>query len=210
MITKKEGLFDAIIDSGDFGPGSAVMHEIEVSARLRPNECEQFAAIVLNNVFRDGTYRPELLEFAMRCAAVQCYSNIDLPEDESRLEDVERLVYDTSVYETILYGVNTTLYNALCQAVSEHINYIRDLSIAAAGKDSLRESMNKLVEMATEYLEKYGKIIERKLKNMKIDKDMLAGAKGLISKISAVTETDLVKEVVSMARGDEKESKKTK
>ena len=198
MATKKaqeKSLFDAILDKG-----TANGVNINIKKRILPKDSLRFGLFVLNNVFEGGVYAPELKPFILDCATVQFYTDIELPLGEERYDDVSRFIYDTDVVKKVRDFIDAQYYDDLVKSVDEHIDHINRTAYAASRYGEVYDAVLGLVDKLSDYLDKYGGIIERKLKNMRLDKNSLEKIRGLLGAVSNVTEADIVKEVVAQAR----------
>lgn len=97
---------------------------ITVKCRLGLTDMMRFVDTVSNNSFLDdGTYYPEVEGFARRCAILEVYGNLRLPQN---IEQRYKFVYSNVVSEAIdmiLSNVDQNQYAEILDAIQDKIDY---------------------------------------------------------------------------------------
>lgn len=89
---------------------------------LSPTEQYLFVKSVVENVVENGVYYPAFLDYAIRHATMVHYTDIAMP-DEDYEENINKLAYDTDLYDYVLENIHSKQYEALIAAVQEQIKY---------------------------------------------------------------------------------------
>jgi len=132
-ITANE-LRDAIM--GDYHPTTEFSWRgltIEVKHHLSLAETVGFAGGVADTCFvaDTGEYIPEVKDFAIRCAILEYYADIELPED---LEEKCNLVYGSDLIACILQYVDNAQWDALCMAIDDKIDNMASANVGALNR----------------------------------------------------------------------------
>lgn len=91
-----------------------------------------FVKFVVDNCFDDDTneYRPEIKDFATRCAIYEYYTDVDLPGDTS---EAYAFVYNTgNIIDDIVSRVNQGQFNAIIDAIDNRIEAIVSANTSVA------------------------------------------------------------------------------
>lgn len=100
-------------------------HGIKIAVRpvLKFAETAEFVQDVMGAVLReDGTFRPELIDFAFRMCTVFRYTNASLPEN---LEDQYLALYATDLYDTIKENICSDQLESIRQSINVLVSTIR-------------------------------------------------------------------------------------
>ena len=169
--------------------------EITVKPRLTMKEISRFTAIIVSLSFGDdGTYIPEVYEYAVSVATVMMYTDLQLPKD---VEAQYKLLTFTDLYSQITDMVDVDQYSSAVQSALERIH-----NLTQANTDAIRKQAADVISAVDVLVKKIedtfggidpewmngiaqalssGKIDEEKLakgvvKNRKIDTDKIAEA----------------------------------
>lgn len=116
---------------------------IEVTHTLSIKDAFSLVQDVVDMSFlEDGTYAPEVTDFAMRAGVIDYYTNIDLPE---KMEDRYRLVYSLPINEVVIEHINRTQFEVICDAAERRIEMLCDTDVLA-----MRERINTLLDALDE------------------------------------------------------------
>ena len=125
--------------------------EIEVQHRLPIKNTISFVNDVVNMCtdVEAGTYRPELLEFATRCAILMAYAGFEIPKD---FDKAYRVVFETDIIEVIMHHIDTRQLEMLKDAVREEICHVARMMTATATSEMIKlvAKMEEMVEHSTE------------------------------------------------------------
>lgn len=112
-----------------------VRHMVNFEYMLR------FVNGVVNTCFETGSYMPELKDFAIRCASIAYYTNINMPED---VDKQYKLVYGTDLVAKVLEAVDHGQFNNILLAIDKKLEYRANTNI---------EKLIEQVKTVTESLE---------------------------------------------------------
>lgn len=125
---------------------------IEVSVRwsLTLAEVVKFVEEVVNNLYQDSEFIPEVKRFLINRSMVLYYTNITLP---ANLETCYELLYSCDICEAVRDAISPAQFNDILSAIDERVNYQRQLNVSAveqkaasllASVEQLGESMSQL------------------------------------------------------------------
>lgn len=89
----------------------------------------------------DGTYLPEVCDFVFRCAVIDSYTNIVLPDDN---EDKYKIVYDTDICAVVATAIDDDQLRMISDSVEQKVDYL---------VESTTQHMRRDIEKAYEALE---------------------------------------------------------
>ena len=123
---------------------------VVVRRNIDITEMIAFVENVTNTCFStsDGTYMPELKDFAIRAVTVELYTNITMPED---LYERYNLLYSSDIWDVIMSNIDGMQYSNMLNAVKEKTKYIIDTNVMSINKnvndaykalDSIREQLS--------------------------------------------------------------------
>lgn len=144
-------VYDAVQHTDEFDwNGSHVI----VKKNIGITDMIQFVHDVSSTCFstNDGEYLPEVFDFVVRCATLDRYTNIELPEE---IEDKCSVLYGTDIYMMVISHVDSVQYNVLLEAARKKVDYVAQSNIEALTKqindidakfDEIADQLNKLFE----------------------------------------------------------------
>ena len=96
--------------------------DIVVQKTISLQEMMQFVVDVVASCVDEaaGTYRPEVLPFAIKAHVLESYTNLSLPTDAKKQYD---LVYNTKVVEQVVEQIDPVQYYEILDAVSSRVAY---------------------------------------------------------------------------------------
>ena len=96
--------------------------DIVVQKTISLQEMMQFVVDVVASCVDEaaGTYRPEVLPFAIKAHVLESYTNLALPADAKKQYD---LVYNTKVVEQVVEQIDPVQYYEILDAVSSRVAY---------------------------------------------------------------------------------------
>ena len=101
----------------------------------------EFCKEIAENCFtNDGSFIPEIMDFAIKSGVLTRYANFRLPEN---LEEQYRLIYNTDAYETVVRRINTDQLNEIVRAANMKIKYLCDSDVLA-----FRAKMEELIGLS--------------------------------------------------------------
>ena len=108
--------------------------EFTVKRTLGLKETLAFVDKIVSACFMDETneYLPEVEDFAVRCAVVESYSDVRLPDS---IEHKHKILYCTDLYIVILSNIDNVQFNELLSAARNKIGRIADANISALQKE---------------------------------------------------------------------------
>lgn len=124
--------------------------QIVIKHRLCLKEVMSFVDGIVKSCFDDdGTYLPEILDFATRCSVLETYANLSLPRN---VEDKYQLVYAFDGYDMILKEIDATQWNAMMVAINKKIEHLASANISAITSqfNDLYSSIGSLEERISE------------------------------------------------------------
>ena len=127
-------------------------HGIEVTVRrtLSLKDTLEFVNNVVKACFssEDGSYIPEVKDFAIKTCILEKYSNFSLP---TNIEHKYELIYFTDVIEAICKHINFQQFNEIIASINAKVSHLADANIEAVNKQmnglySAFESLQKQIE----------------------------------------------------------------
>lgn len=119
---------------------------VEIKTRLTLAQALGFVEFVVSACYgQDGSYMPEMLDFATDCAVLTLYGGFTLPDDMSAAYDmVTRAGW---IVDEITEHINPKQYASLVQAVDERIDQINQSRAAETMKklDEISEAFDGIV-----------------------------------------------------------------
>jgi hypothetical protein len=76
-----------------------------------------------------GEYMPEVCDFALKLNVILSYADIPIPKD---LEKAYKVVYESNLYDSVMNVINSEQYYILEDAVSDRVQYLRDMLVSGA------------------------------------------------------------------------------
>lgn len=76
-----------------------------------------------------GEYMPEVCDFALKLNVILSYADIAIPKD---LEKAYKVVYESNLYDSVMDVINSEQYYILEDAVSDRVQYLRDMLVSGA------------------------------------------------------------------------------
>lgn len=107
--------------------------KFRIKTILSLEEMMGFVHGVVTSCFAEdtGEYLPEIKEFAVRCAVLEDYGNIELPDD---LNEKYALVCGTDIVDCIAGSVDSTQLEDILNAIDEKVEHIAQSNIEALNK----------------------------------------------------------------------------
>ncbi len=110
---------------------------ITITKRLGLSDMMKFVDSVANLCFsEDGTYLPEIKDFATRCNVLEMYANFTLP---ANIEKRYELVYACDAYATIMGVIDRSQFDVILAAIDDKID-----NRAQANVEAINRQMNEL------------------------------------------------------------------
>lgn len=120
--------------------------DITIRDTISLRDAISFVGEVVDMSFlEDGTYVPEMTDFAVRVGVLSHYTDIELPEN---IEDQYTLVYVLPLFSQVIHHINMAQYNVLCDAAYRKVEMQCDADV-----NEVRSGIEKLLS-ALEGLEK--------------------------------------------------------
>lgn len=124
--------------------------EVTVRRTLSLKDTLEFVNNVVKACFssEDGSYIPEVKDFAIKTCILEKYSNFSLP---TNIEHKYELIYFTDVIEAIYKYINFQQFNEIIASINTKISHLADANIEAVNKQinglySAFESLQKQIE----------------------------------------------------------------
>lgn len=125
--------------------------ELVIQKMIGPDELFDLVRQIADGCFLpDGTYAPEVFDLLLRAGIVTEYSNVRLPQN---VDHMNRILYGTDLYDTVVAHISAGQYNAAYDAVWERINarnnmnkalFENEIQRAVSGIQSLGDQMAQL------------------------------------------------------------------
>lgn len=114
--------------------------ELHVKRVLGLKESLAFVDDIVSSCFIDSSkeYLPEVEDFAIRCATVEAYTNVKLPEP---IEHKHRIMYMTDLFAEVQNYIDMDQFEDLCKAAHEKARLAAESNIVA-----LQNEVRKAVE----------------------------------------------------------------
>lgn len=114
--------------------------DIVIKHTIPLRDALQFTKDIVDVTFMDdGTFVPEISDFAVKSGMVEYYSNLTLPEN---LEKKYELIYKTSVSDVIYEHINQRQLDEIVNAANRKIKYLCDSDVIA-----MRARLNQMLAM---------------------------------------------------------------
>lgn len=106
---------------------------IVVKRNLTLREMMSFVDSVVKNCFKeeDGTFIPEIKDFATRSCIYEYYTNITLPANIEKRYD---LLYHQMLLDEIMPRIDSLQFNALIRAIEDKVAHLAQANIEAVTK----------------------------------------------------------------------------
>lgn len=120
--------------------------EVTIKHSLPLKEMIMFVQEVVDACFTtDGTYVPEIMDFAIKSGVLTHYANFNLPEN---LEKQYWLIYSTNAFGMVSQYINQSQLQEMIEAANKKIEYMCDTDITAtkAKLNDLCEAFEKMGE----------------------------------------------------------------
>lgn len=130
--------------------------DIKIKKSLSLKEVITFVKQVVNSCFisdSDGSYHPEIKDFAIKGCIVDFYTNISLP---SNAEKRYNLLYQSDIITTILDNINLVQYEEICESIDRKLNALEQSKIEmmdgqlAELRFALKDMQDKLSDLFSE------------------------------------------------------------
>lgn len=165
---------------------------IVVKRNLTLREMMSFADLVVKNCFKkeDGTFIPEIKDFATRSCIYEYYTNITLPANIEKRYD---LLYHQMLLDEIMPRIDSLQFNALIRAIEDKVAHLAQANIEVVTKQ-----MNELYASLDNMQAQFGKMFEG------IDEESISGIVNALGK-GTIDEEKLAKAVLGLKNknGDE-------
>lgn len=110
-------------------------HEFEISIKysLTLKEMLTFVNNVVNMCFEDmdGTYLPEVKDFAIKSCILEMYAGLELPENA---EERYKLIYETDIAETVMEHINRIQLSEIANSIDEKLRHLSSANIEVVNK----------------------------------------------------------------------------
>ncbi len=107
--------------------------EIEIKKNISMEEMFAFVNLAVSNCFNEetGEYRPEVKDFLIRCATLEFYAGIALPED---VKDKFDIVYASNLFGFVLERINLQQFYAITEAIDKKVDNMVQANIVTLNK----------------------------------------------------------------------------
>lgn len=178
------------INLGEEAPACTVYWnglEIEVKKVLPLAQMLGFVEGVVSSCFDSdtGEYKPEFKDFLIRCAIIEMYTNIEMPEN---VESKYRLVYETDIMQSIIPSISRSQYDVIMEAIDKKIEHTAQSNIQA-----LTQQLNEIANKFAELEDSFSKVFDG------VDSQMITDM------ASAVTNNGITEETLLKMAMDQKE-----
>lgn len=145
--------FDKIVEN-TYTPSKTVeWHDTEIVIKntLSLSEMMAFVDGVTKSCFTsdNGTYLPEVKDFAIKCCVLEMYTNISMP---SNVEHKYRLIYCSDVISIVMVHINNQQMDEIIRAINNKVDHIAQANIEMINKQAseLYSSFDSLQKQFTE------------------------------------------------------------
>ena len=159
--------------------------EFKVKKYLSCQEKVDFVNSVINTATVEGQYVPALFEYAWRVSVLYFFTNITLPKNQERVNDI---VFGTKIYDSIkLMELGHYEFQYLKSACDEKLK--RDLEFDKIAMQSVLnpDPLNRVVDMLEGWLTQNGDLV----KNLDIN-----NLNALLGKIDNISDNQIIDAVV--------------
>lgn len=137
----------SVVDAIHTNEHSVEWHGVTLNIKntLTFAEMLAFSNEVVSTCFIDKTaeYVPEVKDFAVRCAILEYYGNIELPDDAS---ERYQMVYCSDIVQEVTKYVNGEQLEPLLKSIDKKIAHVAQNNIEAFNKQ-MSEAVSKLTEV---------------------------------------------------------------
>lgn len=115
--------------------------DIEVTIRrsISLTEMIEFVQEIVNAcILEDGSYHPEIMDFAIKSGILTHYANFTLP---TNLEKQYWLIYSTGAVDMVYQHINTVQLQEIVNSANRKIDYLCDYDVAA-----VKAKLDKILE----------------------------------------------------------------
>ena len=84
------------------------------------SEFEKLVSIIVDQCWNGEYYQISLMDFAIRCGVIACYTNLALSDDA---EKTYLVLYETDLYDTVCAHISKAQLDALTDAVKIILNH---------------------------------------------------------------------------------------
>ena len=112
--------------------------DITINKTLSFKDVLSFVDSVSKSCFTDdnGTYLPEVKDFAIKCCILERYANFSLPQN---IEHKYQLIYCTDAVDVVIKYINKTQLEEIISAINDKVD-----NIAQANIEAINRQMNEL------------------------------------------------------------------
>lgn len=137
--------------------------EITIKRSLPLTEMLEFVQEVSEACFTtDGTFVPEIMDFAIKSGILTHYANFTLP---SNLEKQYWLIYSTDAIEAVCECINNAQLQEIVDAANRKIDHMCDTDIVAT-RAKLNELYSAFEKMGEEFSNMFSGVNPEELRNM--------------------------------------------
>lgn len=137
--------------------------EVTIKRSLPLKEMMQFVQEVVDACFTtDGTFVPEIMDFATKSGILTHYANFTLPDN---LEKQYWLIYSTGAVDMVCQHINMVQLQEMIGGINRKIDHMCDTDIVAT-KAKLNDLYEAFVKMGTEVSELFSGVNADELQKM--------------------------------------------
>lgn len=137
--------------------------EVTIKRSLPLKEMMQFVQEVVDACFTtDGTFVPEIMDFATKSGILTHYANFTLPDN---LEKQYWLIYSTGAVDMVCQHINMVQLQEMIGGINRKIDHMCDTDIIAT-KAKLNDLYEAFVKMGTEVSELFSGVNADELQKM--------------------------------------------
>lgn len=137
--------------------------EVTIKRSLPLKEMLEFVQEVVDACFTtDGTFVPEVMDFATKSGILTHYANFTLPDN---LEKQYWLIYSTGAVDMVCQHINMTQLQEMIGGINRKIDHMCDTDIVAT-KAKLNDLYEAFVKMGTEVSDLFGGVNADELQKM--------------------------------------------
>lgn len=103
---------------------------VEIKKTISLNKALEFTNDIVQNCYIEGDvydYRPEIVDFVVRCNILQMYANFTMPKDTNDMYD---FVYKTDAVETVVQYINGEQLESIVNSALRKIDFLKEKHIA--------------------------------------------------------------------------------
>lgn len=120
--------------------------DVTIKGVLSLQDALQFVKDVVESCFlEDGTYVPEVKDFAIRSGVLTSFANFTLP---SNIKKRYELVYCSDAYDFVISHINSEYFHMLMTSIDEKLEHILDEAYGRrlGGVDIDAESIERIIQ----------------------------------------------------------------